>query len=291
MKRRALPFLAGLFTLVGCGPSLQSLVQAKHYREAVCAGFDGSDGDRDSVGRALDKDADLLIHMHVVSSDELRPVLQEKTAAAVEKARILRVNVQSNILPVDKLEITGSLVTPGGQTAAIQADWPTLAWLTHEQLPPKRLANNYLTGMNLLKGTAAVFTVGLSLFFTEFHPEQVEVDAPLWEFERSAPLAAALHRTAGHSGCTNLTLSEGAGQRCSWFFVLDTMSRNPVGFDVGTRYVSFRQTNNNTDNHDAPCVIQRHARLPLGYPQEIEKKTRDRFAAKMIPLRSIVATD
>src|SRR5262245_21052689 len=121
MKRRAVFLLFGTLTIGGCGPNLQSLVRAKHYREAICAGEEGNDGDRNLVGQALDKDADLLLHMHVVSNDELRPVLGDKTDAAMSRARLVRVNMQSNVLPLDRMEIDGHFVTQDGKTAAVIA--------------------------------------------------------------------------------------------------------------------------------------------------------------------------
>src|SRR5690242_3786553 len=158
MKRRAAFLLCGSFALGGCGPSLQSLVQAKHYREAICAGQEGNDDDRKLVGQALDKDADLFLHIHVVSNDELGPVLGLTTEAAAKRGRIIRVKLQSNVLPVDKLELNGSFTTDEGRTAAVIADWPSLAWITNEKLPQQQVEKTYMTGENFLKGSAAVLT-------------------------------------------------------------------------------------------------------------------------------------
>lgn len=289
MKRRAAFLLCGSLTLGGCAPSLQSLVDAKHYREAICAGRDGDARDQNLVGQALDKDADLLVHMHVVSNDDLRPVLGETTEAAAKRGRIIRVDVQSNVLPIDKLEISGTFVSSEGRTAALTANWRSLAWMTNEELPQDRVEKTYLTGENFLKGGAAVLTAGLSLLFTNFNPGTVVVEAPLSEYMRMAPRASALHRAAGHSGCSRIPLADGAGQRCSWYFVLDNVSSSSVGFDIDTRYVSNRETNAPYPEDKATCSLVRNVRVPLGAPQDIEKTVRERFGTQMVPVRSLAA--
>jgi len=288
MKRRAAFLLCGTLTLGGCGPSLQSLVQAKHYREAIAAGQEGNDDDRKIVGRALDKDTDLLVHVHVVSNDELAPLLGEETKAATKRARIIRVKLQSNVLPVDKLELNGTFTTEEGRTAAVIADWQSLAWITNEKLPEQRVEKTYLTGENFLKGSAAVLTAGLSLLFTDFRPGSVVVDAPLSEFEAMAPPASALHREAGRSGCANVGMAEGSGQRCTWYFVLDGVSISAVALDIDTRYVSTRENANSYNVEDSTCALQRHIHLPLGTPENIEKLTRKRFGSQMVSVRSLV---
>jgi hypothetical protein len=287
MKRRAILLLCGTWALGGCAPSLQSLVSAKHYREAICAGAEGNESDKNLVGQALDKDADLLVHMYVVSRDELQPVLGEKTEAATKRGRIVRVNVQSNVLPIDNLEISGSFVTTLGQTAAVTANWSSLAWITNEELPQQRVEKTYLTGENILKGGAAILTAGLSLLFTNFNQGSVVVDPPLSEYMRMAPHASALHRAAGHSGCSHIGVSDGTGQRCSWNFVLDNVSSAPVSFDINTRYVSMRQTSKTFPESEATCFVYRSVRLPLGSPQDIEKIVRERFGTQMVPVRTI----
>jgi len=275
----------------GCGPNLQSLVQAKHYREAICGAHDGDIEDRRMVGRALDKDADLHWHVHVVSSDELFPVLGSKTDWAMARGRIVRVGVQSNVLPIDNLELRASFVTDTGRTAALAADWSTLAWITNEKLPPNRVEQTYVTGENFLKSVGVLFTFGWSLLFTNFNPGNVEVQAPYSEFLRLAPHASALQRTTATAKCTAIGAAEGAGRKCTWYFVLDNISRTPIAFEFETSYVSLRQTGKQPPDVESKCLVKRPIRIPLGKPQDIEKVSRDLFGAKMQSVRSMVRSD
>lgn len=287
MMRRAAFLLCGTLTLGGCGPSLKSLVDAKHYREAICAGQEGNEGDQNLVGQALDKDADLLVHIHVVSTDDLRPVLGEKTEAAAKRAKLVRVNVQSNVLPIDKMELNGTFVADTGRIAAVTADWLSLALMTNESLPKQRVQQTYLTGENFLKGGAAFFTLGWSLLFTNFNPGSVLVDAPLSEYMSMAPHAAALHRAAGDNGCGSLGIGDGAGRRCTWNFVLDNVSSLPVGFNLETRYISTRQRTKPYPEEVKTCALVRRVHVPLGSPQEIEKIVREKFGEQMVPVRNV----
>ncbi len=290
MKLQAL-LLGGTFVLAGCGPSLQSLVQAKHYREAICAAHDGDTDDRRMVGRALDKDADLHLHVHAVSSDELRPVLGDATNATISRGRIVRVDVQSNILPIDGLDLRGTFVTDAGRTASLVADWSTLAWITNERLPPNRVEQTYATGENILKGVGALFTGGLSLFFTNFHPGNVAIQAPHSEFVRMAPHASALRNTTEAARCTAIGAADGAGRKCTWYLILDNISRTPVAFQLETSYSSLRQTGKQFPDVEDQCLVKRPIRIPLGKPEDIEKASREQFGDKMQPVRSLVRGD
>ncbi len=290
MKPQALLFGAA-WVFGGCGPNLQSLVQAKHYREAICAAQDGDTEDRRMVGRALDKDADLHLHVHVVSKDELQPVLGYATNATIARGRILRVGMQSNVLPIDSLELQGTFVTDAGRTAGLVADWSTLALITNEKLPPNRVEQTYATGENFLKGGAAILTGGLSLLFTNFHQGNVEVQAPYSEFVRLAPHASALHNTTATAGCTAIGAADGAGRKCVWYFVLDNISRTPVAFELETSYVSLRQTGKQSPDVEEKCLVKRPIRISLGKPEDIEKTSRDLFGDKMQSVRSMVRSD
>lgn len=273
------------FFLAGCGPSVHGLVQAKHYREAVCAAQDGTADDQDLVARALDKDADIYVHVHTVSENELQPILGLDTLTALERGRIVRVSLQSNILPLDNLELSAKFTTANGKTSGVPADWPTLAWLTHEKLPPKRKAETYVTGENFLKSLGVLFTAGFSLLFTNFHPATYEIDAQPWEFKQSAPKAYALHETTQQGGCSKHRASAGAGKKCAFYFILDTVSKEPVSLQIDVNYISMRKTSKSEGER---CVVPRSATVPLGKPQEIEKISRERFGDRMQPVRALI---
>lgn len=286
---RLAALIAGLLALSGCGPSVAGLVKDRHYKEAICAGQEGSWSTREMVGRALDADAALLIHAHVASADELRAVLGGSTDQVLERARLVRVSAQSNVLPIDALGIHAAFMTGRGQRAAVIANWTTLAWLTQEKLPPKRVEETYVTGENVLKGGAAVLTLGLSLLFTDFEPGYVEVDAPLSEFERIAPLASRLHRTTERGGCLDITLSaSGAGQRCTWYFLVDNISRAPVSLELTTRYVAQRVGIESGTTEELTCVIERRYEFALGPPPGMEAVVKESFGGEMRFVRDVM---
>lgn len=287
MKKGAALLLSSLF-LTGCGPSIHSLVQAKHYREAVCAAQDGTADDLESVARALDKDADVYVHVHTVSEPELQSVLGLDAPGALDRGRIVRIGLQSNILPLDDIELEAKLVTTDGKTAGVAADWPTLAWLTHEKLPAKRTTETYVTADNFLKSVGVLFTAGLILLFTDFHPATYQVDAPLWEFKQLAPRAYAIHETTQKGGCSNLDASKGAGKKCTFYFILDSVSKVPVSVQIDARYVSMRQTKTSTEDNKDRCIVPRSAKLLIGTPQEFEKVTRERFGDQMQSVRAVI---
>ncbi|UQA55425.1 hypothetical protein [Polyangium aurulentum] len=287
--------LAGVLLLVaGCGPSLGGLIEAKHYREAICAATDGTEGARAEVASALDKDADLQVHVHVVTAEELQPVLGSATEKVIERGRLARVMVDSNVLPVDTLEIEASFVTDGGFVAGLDAGWEALAWVTQEKLPGRHREETYATPGNLLRGGAAVLTLGLSLLFTDFQPGMVEVDAPPSEFARMAPLATRLRATTERGGCKSAAMpapssAAGAGQRCTFYFVLDNVSRMPVLLELKARYAATRHNAESLAYTHRECAVERTFRVPLGPPAGIEEAARRKFGTRMRAVGEVAA--
>lgn len=279
--------IAALLSLAlgACGPSVRSLVTQRHYREAVCAAHDGSDRDRALVGQALDASAGLLAHVHVVTDDELRASLGPGFSPGAVRGRLVRVIAQSDLLPLDTLDLAVTFTAEGGRMAALPATWETLAWSTRETLPPHRASQTYLTGGNILRGAAAFFTLGFSLLFADFRPDTIAVEAPLSEYERLAPIATRLHGTTERAGCANHSLSAGAGQRCEWYFVLDTVSHDPVTMELTVRYAAMRAGGSETEPES--CALTRSFRIPLGAPDEIAAQTRARFGDTARPVTEL----
>src|SRR6185503_13530737 len=102
MKRAA---IAIALLALGCGPSLKELLPQKHYREAVCYAHDGWASDRGEVLRALTADAEVTLHVHALTRDELLGVLGDATEPIASRATLARVRVQTNALPVDGLDV------------------------------------------------------------------------------------------------------------------------------------------------------------------------------------------
>lgn len=267
MTRAALVCLA----LAGCGPALGPLVAGRHYREAVCGAVDRGGSDRAMVGAALDADAEVRAQLRVVPG-----------ALAADRVALVRVIAQTNVLPLDDLTLTASLVTDDGRLAAVAAGWESLSWATQERLPPWRTSQTWLTLGNLFRGGAAIFSAGLSLLFSNFQPETVLVDAPRSEFLRLAPRTTALMDVVEQSGCARHTLTDGAGVRCVWYFVLDEAGRAPVSLRVSARYVSRRLVSQTST--DRECEVTRAYGVPLGAPGDVEARAAARFGDAMQPL-------
>ncbi len=285
MTSRACIVAALTVVLGACGPSVRSLVAQRHYREAVCAAHDGSDRDRALVGRALDVDAGLLAHVHVMTDDELRAALGPGFSTVTVRGKLVRVVAQSDLLPLDTLDLSVAFTAEGGRLAALPATWETLAWATRETLPPHRTSQTYATGGNVLRGAAAFFTLGFSLLFSDFRPDTVAVEAPLSEYERLAPIATRLHATTERAGCANHSLTAGAGQRCEWYFVLDAVSRDPVTLELAVRYAAMRA--GGAEAEPESCALTRRFRMPLGPPAEIAAQTRARFGDTARPVTEL----
>lgn len=234
MRRTIVAWLAAL---AGCGPSLTHLVAEHHDREAICAAVEGGADDRDLVSAALDADSEPRIHVTLVPLD-----------ADFAIAQFARVEVQPNIVPVDHLSAFVAVAHARPLT------WETLVALTGEPLPPKRVVDTYVTGGNFLRGVAALLTFGISLSVTSFDHARAEVDAEDWDYARTAPRAHRLHDALPLAGCRELAnASEGAGARCSWFYVLDGQ---PERVEVTLTYAADRKTRLGRDG-DHACAMTR----------------------------------
>jgi hypothetical protein len=296
--KRAAALMIAVALLGGCGPSLRGLVTAKHYREAICAAHDGSEAEQKTVLRALNEDAGIHVHVHVLSADELRPVLGDSTGAVSKRAQLARVRAQSNALPIDQLTLDVSWKTARGEIAALPVAWESLALATREKLPPRRKVSTYLTGWNLLKLGGAIFTGGLSLPFTEFNAEIVEVDAPLHEYQESAPLASALLASMPSGGCRRpRTTAAGAdppGQICDWYFVIDQLSGAPIELEVRSRYTAMRRGGDLSDTTERGlkkrCYVERASRISLGETRTLTETSRAMFGARMAPLGEVAVS-
>lgn len=265
--------------LVGCGPSLPALLSHRHYREAICAAEEGGEATGEAVGRSLDADAETSVNVHFVTDEALRAALGAQAEGVLSRARIARVVAQTNVLPVDDLSLTARFVTDEGREAARPAAWESLAWATRETLPPPRRGQTWLTGDNVLRGSAAVLTGGISLLFAPFRQETVQREASPSEYARLAPMATRLRETTQRAGCERHALSTrgAAGVRCTWYFVIDNASRDPVWLEITARYDSVRP---GPDPHSLRhCALERRARIPLGVPPRL----RGSATSQMIP--------
>jgi hypothetical protein len=285
---RALAIIA----LSGCGPNLHALAEHRHYREAICAARDGSSGDRDEIGAALDADAGLVVHVQAVSPTQLAGVLGNDAAPISERARFVRVEVQTSSLPIDGLTL-GAELDDGATPIASRVNWESLARITGETLPPKRRDTTYLTNGNVLRGLSAFLTMGLAPLGAALigHPytfdsQVVEIDAPDGEYAKRAPRTHALFHAMEDRNCSHTgPLSHDAtGARCTWFFAMDRDVRAAAELKVIVRYSATR-----ADDHAPPCIVERVRRISLGHAADLDTTVEQMFGSRMRTLDEIHA--
>lgn len=265
--------VALLLLAVGCGPSLKELLPSKHYREAVCYARDGSERDRGEVQKALMADADMTLHVHALTPDELRGVLGDATDAFTARTTIARVRVQTNALPVDGLDVVAAVASDG--TKAEPVTWDSLASVTKEPLPPHRQEKSYATVGNAI----AVLTFGLSLLFgVGGDSRTVDVDAPHEDYARMAPRATALHDALRSAGCSAVPSSKATiGRACEGYFLIDTTRDAPVRLEIAVRYVAKRE-GAQVDDMQVPepekrCELTAQSAVPLGRSRDLGRGT------------------
>jgi hypothetical protein len=287
--------LAFVIAATGCGPSLHALAEHRHYREAICGAHDGSSDDRREVGAALDADAEIAVHAHAITTRQLAGVVGDAAEPIAERTRFVRVEVQTNALPVDGLEVATQL-DDGYTPIASPVDWDALARTTSESLPRKRTTTTSVTGGNVLRVLGAIATAGLAPLgaavighpFT-FDERTIEVDAPDDDYARVAPHAHALfHAMEGGCGPTGPMLSRQAiGTRCTWFFAMDRGLRAPAEIRLTIRYRAAREVGEHPGQ--PPCEVERVQRISLGRTGELDATFEREFGSRMHTLAELHA--
>jgi hypothetical protein len=287
---------AAVFVVVatGCGPNLHALAEHRHYREAICGAHDGSSGERETVGAALDRDAGIAVHAHAITVRELAGVVGDAAQPIAERARFTRIEVQTNALPVDGLTISAQL-DDGYTPIASPVDWDALARTTGERLPGKRRETTYITGGNVLRVIAGIATAGIAPLgaamighpFT-FDEGTIEVDAPDDEYRKLAPRAHALFHAMDAAGCApDGPLSRDAvGTRCTWFFAMDRNLHAAAELRLTIRYRAERETG---DRPGQSCVVDRVERINLGRATELDATLEQTFGSRMRTLDELRA--
>lgn len=239
--KRALALFAGgpaAAMLIGCGPSASSLVAQKHYREALC-----SESDEARVAKALWEDTNAYLHLHVVTPEEMASAIGDQPTPAIrERARFVRLTLETNRLPVD-----GIRVAITGQPAVLASpSWDRLAQLTHEKLPPKERHTTSLTAKNVFNVGAIFLSGGLWLLTDpRFNEGEVWLDASDAKYREQAPIAYALREATSVTGtCSGATASANeeapVGLSCTRYFVVDRVDPTPVELVLTFEYVAYR---------------------------------------------------
>lgn len=292
MKPMIAIVLATLAFACGCGGALPAAVSAKHYREAICGAYDGSDSDKAFVADALATDADVYVHVHVVTQEELAAIVPTGAGPIHQRAHFVRVIVRSNELPVDGLELTGGFRGRGKEVVAAPIDWKSIAWVTDEKLPPKREAQTSVTFGNIGRVALAGLTLGLSLPFTQFDRRTIMIDAPYEEYKRTAPKTTALvDAFSRRGGCRATTLIEKgggfAGQHCEGWFVVERTSTEAVQLHVTSTYTSKRiGVPTSAPDEERICTVKSDRAVDLGAASDLETTAQRVWAG---PGRSIEA--
>ncbi len=244
IHRSARLALAGLLAAApGCAPRVSTLLEHKHYREAICAAHDGAERRRARVSEALAHDTGLYLHAERVEEGELAAILGSTAAAAAVLGRVelVRIRARTNELPIDDLGLDLSIRGDRMGAAAGPLGWETLAFATGETIPGPQRYETYATLGNALRAAGAVLTLGVSLPFTRWGKRTVESDAPLEAYEQQMPIAAALMRALGPPRCEGAGLSAsegGAGLSCLGHFVFDRSAETRWTLVLTTMYVT-----------------------------------------------------
>lgn len=290
MRRRLVAAIA--VSTLACGPSVRALVADRHYREAVCAADEGREAEL--VGRALDSDANIVLHAQVIDGAEVRAALSGPevrsgrvglTGRDDGDAVLLRISAQSDTLPIDTIELSVIAGALDGRAVALGTSWGALAWATGEPLPPRRLVDTYITGANALRAGAALMTAGLSLLFTRFRSETVSADPLPADYERVAPRASRLHALTSRAGCFPHESGAAGGVRCEWFFVYASRSDAPLAVVLTARYAADRTDPEHTLR--SVCAVTRRAHFTLGARATLAADLDARFGPRSRALREL----
>lgn len=276
-RPRALIPLALLVGLLGgpsgCAPRVATLVQHKHYREAICAAHDGGARRRGLVSDALAQDTELYLHVHRMDRAELETIVGDAAAAAavLERVHLVRITARTNSLPLDDLGLDLTVRGDRMGAAAAPVSWETLSVATGEPVPSPQQYATYATVGNVLRALGVVFTVGVSLRFTRFRRRTFTRAASWGEHERQMPVAARLMRALEHTHCEGAGLSASAGDaglRCTGYFVFDRSPHASWSLTLAQTYVA---------NGDASCSHRRISTVELGRAEEWS----ERFGSSM----------
>jgi len=263
--------------LTGCGPNLSRLATEHHYREAVCAAQDGDASAKALVGAAIDRDAEVRTHVQLVDAGDLAAripaALRARAGAATERVRFVRIDVQTNALPVDNVDADLDL-RGTDRDRAREVSWRAIARLSAETLPGPVWRDTYATWANFGRTFAAMMTAGSSLLFPPMRFERGSrlVNPGDDDYERAAPVAHALHHALPES-CDNRDDRDGTrGVACRWFVMVPRTALD-VTAAVTVRFVASRRDRDGRvldvpsrdSDHDprAPCAITRRYTVDL----------------------------
>jgi hypothetical protein len=266
-----------------CGPSVRSLVDARHYREAVCAAHDGVAPA--TVRAAIARDSAISLHAQRVNDSRLDALEATDDGAPPVSISLLRIDAQSNALPLDGLALSVEVEgrTPG--VRARSASFERFVELTRERLAPGHTTLSWITEANTLRGLAALATGGLSLFFAPFRQEAVSIPPSAYELARAAPRATALLSLTEGAGC-RAHVDGLRGARCRWYWLVVAAPDAEVELTL-----SAVASANRTEalRYENACALTVRAQVQLGPARRLGATLDRMFAGRARPLSELSA--
>jgi hypothetical protein len=217
-------FRAALFTalalVAACAPTQRRLLAGHHYEEALRGAARG-DIDGGEVLAAIERDLEPGLHMQAVPASELRAHLGGNLG--VDGLVLVRVIHDANQIPIDRLEVSLSLLHRSTLLPPIEPDRDTLAALTGETLPtatvtvtPSTTRYKPVGFLELLgRVTVNVVTVGLIHPVIPIVPSETVGGSVITQppsesaYQQQIPVAEALRQWLQPASCNG-----GLGQLC-----------------------------------------------------------------------------
>lgn len=196
-----------LVFVTGCAPSVQSLVEHHHDREALCALEGASADDRRLIERGLERD--LAPRVEVTRLD-----------VGPDGHHAMQLRVATNALPIDELRMRA---VPSGE-GVVPWELHSLADVTHEKLPSSRTTSGSDVASTIATFVFFIATVGIvkldpgSRSHTEYPSEA--------EYRRSAPQAWELSRLLATECST--PKAQGIAARCAFVFAVRNDVTSPA---------------------------------------------------------------
>jgi hypothetical protein len=276
--KRSLALALFALALVACGPSVRTLVEHRHYREAVCAAHEGHD--RAFVIDALGRDTALAVHAQRVRTPAVDQRNERRAAEHLAPVALVRVDAQSNVLPLDRVNVEARVLDADHVPRGVIASFTTSLMMTRERLPPSRRVHTYITPANFLRGFAAALTGGLALAVSPMQREWVTVEPTPAEIAMTAPLAMRLLESVQQSSCVESTPGQ-HNARCRWYFFVAAREDEQLSLELTTRYVAHRS---NYDRTARACHVDRTLVRSLGAAGSLDATLVQRFGHRAIEL-------
>jgi hypothetical protein len=198
---------------------------------------------------------------------------------------LLRVDAQSNALPLDELALELSVDGRAGGVRASSASFDGFVALTGERLPPSFRTYSWFTEANTLRGLAALATGGLSLFFAPFQQDVVSIPPSAYELARAAPRATALLALTEGAGC-RAHVDGMRGARCRWYWIVVAAPDAELELELTARASADRMR---SERFEERCSLAVRAQVSLGPARRLAWTLDRMFAGRARPLSELSA--